>query len=103
MQLLENIQAIPTDMLNEDTSFKVFLFFVIIVLIIGMGFLWRAKEKRDDYIREQDKANLTMLHEVTSAVKEVAATTDENKTNINTLKMQSQSILDVIKERLKSH
>mgnify|MGYP000324283256 CR=1 FL=1 len=92
---------IPTEMLNEDTTFKVFLFFVIVVLILAIGFLWRAKEKRDEYIREQDKANLTMLNEVTNAVKDVATNTNENKENISTLKLQSQRLLDIIQERLK--
>lgn len=32
---------IPTDMLGEDTSFKVFLFFVIIVLILAVTFLYK--------------------------------------------------------------
>lgn len=96
------LSVLPTDMLNESTSFKGFLFFVIVALIIAVGFLWKAIQTRDAYIREQDKANLTMLNEVTNAVKDVANNTNENKSNITELKLQSQRLLDIIQERLKN-
>jgi cell division protein FtsB len=37
----EMLLQLPTDMLGEDTSFKVFLFFIIIVLLIAISFLYK--------------------------------------------------------------
>ncbi|KQC33957.1 hypothetical protein AAU57_11930 [Nonlabens sp. YIK11] len=44
------INQLPTDMLTEDTSFKVFLFFVIVVLLIAIGFLYRKVDNLQEMI-----------------------------------------------------
>jgi len=38
---------------------------VIVGLCTAIGVLWKAKEARDIYIREQDKANLQVLNNLT--------------------------------------
>jgi len=35
--------------------------------------LWKAKEKRDDYIKAQDKANLILLSEIANNYKNLGA------------------------------
>ena len=42
---------------------------VVSSMALAIGVLWRAKEARDKYIREQDKANLMLLSEIANNYK----------------------------------
>jgi hypothetical protein len=87
---------------NTDATIIGILLAVIIVLIVFIGFLLKAKLKDEEYIREQDKANLEMLLGITSSVKETGISTDRAAIKIDSINIKTTSILEIIKDRLKT-
>ena len=87
---------------NTDATIIGILLAVIIVLIVFIGFLLKAKLKDEEYIREQDKANLEMLLGITSSVKETGISTDRTAIKIDSINIKTTSILEIIKDRLKT-
>lgn len=84
---------------NDVTVIGVLLF-VILMMATALGFLWRAYRDNEQYIKEQDRANLEMLKDVTAAVKDVATHTNDNRASLGDLRLQSQRMMDLIDTRL---
>lgn len=56
------------ELINEDATTVQILIWIGSAIVTGLVaaiiVLWKAKESRDKYIREQDKANLQLLSEI---------------------------------------
>lgn len=57
-------------------------------------------EERTKYIMEQDKANTTMMIELTNAVNNIGQTSEKNTVKIEGVDEKASNILVIIKERL---
>lgn len=88
---------------NSDATIQGILLSVIAILLVFIGMLWKSKINDQDYIREQDKANLEMLLKVTSTIDGLGKDVnkiDETTSANNTI---TSNILGIIKERLRSN
>jgi glucose uptake protein GlcU len=86
---------------TNDATIIGILLAVIIVLLTFIGILLKSKKADETYIREQDKANLEMLLGITSTIKEVGHVSSKNAIKIDAINLSTNSILEIIKDRLK--
>jgi hypothetical protein len=86
---------------TNDATIIGILLAVIIVLLTFIGILLKSKKADETYIREQDKANLEMLLGITSTIKEVGSVSSKNAIKLDAINLNTNSILEIIKDRLK--
>lgn len=84
---------------NDATIIGILIAFIGL-LIYNTVRLDKKVEKSNDYIREQDKANLTMINDLITAVNSIGDTSEKNATRIEGVSDKTSAILTIIKERL---
>ena len=72
------------------------------VLIIALGVLWKSLEKKNQYIIEQDKANLTMLMELTATIKTMGKDVENIDNNTRASDNKIDNLIRMIEQRLNS-
>ena len=83
---------------NDDATIIGILLAFIVLLITVIGLLWRQKVKDEDYIREQDKANIEMLNLITNAVTELGKSSDSNTLKLDSVNTRTSTILEIVKK-----
>jgi hypothetical protein len=62
----------PTEIIDQTAFINLILWIggvITVAMSSAVAVLWYAKEKRDNYIREQDKANQSLLMEIANNYK----------------------------------
>lgn len=86
--------------IDEDITLKAFLLLVIVSLCYAIRVLYKSKLDLEEYVREQDKANLGVMAELTILINNIADSASQNTDKLNDLKVQGEKILGLIKNRL---
>lgn len=85
---------------TDATIIGVLLAFIVI-LLTAIVMLWKKIQKNEDYIREQDKANLDMLAAMTRNAEMLGADISKVKDYTIDAKPVINQTLEIIKNRLK--
>lgn len=96
-------QEIVKDLIstNDATIIGVLIAFIGILIYHNVR-TDKKLEKCNEYIREQDKANLTMIQDLINAVNLIGNTSEKNAVKIEGVDNKTSSILTIVKERLKN-
>lgn len=89
------------DLLNTNDATIIGVLLAVIVVLIYWNIRTDKKlEKGNTYIREQDKANLTMIQDLINTVNKIGNTSEKNADKIDNVDNKASDILTIIKERL---
>ena len=93
---------VAKDLLSTNDATIVGILLAFISILLGaIVMLWKKIQKNEDYIREQDKANLEMLSAMTRNAETLGQDISHVKDYTIEAKPVINQILETIKERLK--
>lgn len=93
-----------TELISADaTTLQIVIWIgsaIVSGLVVAIVVLWKAKESRDNYIREQDKANLQLLNEIANNYKSLGVDVSKIEASTSATKPLVNVIRDDVKQLL---
>lgn len=97
IEILIGQAEVAKDLINNtDATVQGILLGVVAVLITFIGILWKSNEKKDEYIRSQDKANLQMLSDLAKNSESLGGTINKVEGHTSEMRPEIKMILDRI-------
>lgn len=95
-------ETVVKDLLTTTDVTIIGVLLAVIAVLVYLNIRTDSKlEARTKYIIEQDKANLTMMHELATSINDIGKTSQKNGDKIEGVDSKASNILLVIEERLK--